>query len=92
MRFVPIKSVEQQDLQALPRVRERLGKHRTALSNEIRGLLQEYGLVLPKKIHVLKQYLQTQLGPDEGELTPQGIELLRSLQQELDQLEAQLEG
>jgi transposase len=39
MRFVPIKQVEQQDLQALHRVRERLIKTRTALVNEIRGLL-----------------------------------------------------
>jgi transposase len=41
MRFVPIKQVEQQDLQALHRVRERLMKARTALVNEIRGLLHE---------------------------------------------------
>jgi len=41
MRFVPIKNVEQQDLQALHRVRERLMGARTALVNEIRGLLAE---------------------------------------------------
>ncbi len=39
MRFVPIKQPEQQDLQALQRVRERLIKARTALVNELRGLL-----------------------------------------------------
>lgn len=39
MRFVPVKSVDQQDLQALHRVRERLMKARTALINETRGLL-----------------------------------------------------
>jgi transposase len=38
MRFVPIKRVEQRDLQALHRIRERLIKARTALVNEIRGL------------------------------------------------------
>jgi transposase len=48
MRFVPLKRVEQQDLQALHRVRERLIKARTALVNEIRGLLSEYGIVLPQ--------------------------------------------
>jgi transposase len=47
MRFVPIKQLEQQDLQALHRVQERLVKARTALVNEIRGLLSEYGIVLP---------------------------------------------
>jgi transposase len=41
MRFVPIKQLEQQDLQALHRIRARLIKARTALVNEIRGLLSE---------------------------------------------------
>jgi transposase len=41
MRLVPIKRVEQQDLQALHRIRERLIKARTALVHEIRGLLNE---------------------------------------------------
>jgi transposase len=47
MRFVAVKSVAQQDLQALHRVRERLMKARTALINETRGLLLEYGIVVP---------------------------------------------
>jgi transposase len=41
MRFVPIKEVAPQDIQALHRVRERLVTARTALVNEIRGLLAE---------------------------------------------------
>jgi transposase len=92
MRFVPMKSVEQQDIQALHRVRDRLVKNRTALSNEMRGVLQEYGIVLPKTIAALKRYLRTQLEETDGELTGHGVELLRSLQQELDQLEAHIEG
>jgi transposase len=48
MRFVPIKRIEPQDLQALHRVRERLIKARTALVKEIRGLLHEYGMVKPR--------------------------------------------
>ena len=47
MHFVPIKTVAQQDIQALHRVRERLVGARTALINEMRGLLAEYGIVLP---------------------------------------------
>jgi transposase len=47
MRFVPIKSKAQQDLQALHRVREQLLKSRTALVNQVRGLLGEHGLVAP---------------------------------------------
>lgn len=48
MRFVPVKSTEQQDLQSLHRARERLIGLRTALINHSRGLLAEYGIVLPQ--------------------------------------------
>lgn len=48
MRFVPVKNIAQQDLQSLHRVRERLVGQRTALINHSRGLLAEYGIVLPQ--------------------------------------------
>jgi len=48
MRFVPIKTVEQEDIQGLHRSRPLLMKNRTALINQIRGLLGEYGLVISK--------------------------------------------
>src|SRR5580700_6734924 len=48
MRFVPIKSDDQLDLQSLHRVRERWVMRRTAVVNQIRGLLLERGLTLPK--------------------------------------------
>jgi transposase len=48
MRFVPIKELAQQDFQALHRVRERLVKARTALINEMRGLRNKDGIVLPQ--------------------------------------------
>ena len=47
MRFVSIKTVEQADLQAVHRTRSLFVKHRTAVINQIRGLLAEYGLVIP---------------------------------------------
>ena len=50
MRFVPIKDVDQQDIQALHRVRERLRGERTALVNAVHGLMQEYGIVMPKGV------------------------------------------
>lgn len=43
MRFVPVKSTDQQDLQSLHRIRERLIVQRTSLINHTRGLLAEYG-------------------------------------------------
>ena len=46
MRFVPVKSTEQQDLQSLHRTRDRIVCARTALINHIRGLLGEYGVIL----------------------------------------------
>jgi len=55
--FVPVKTLEQQDLQSLQRIRERLMKHRTATGNQLRGLLAEYGIVLPKGL----RYLRTQV-------------------------------
>lgn len=45
---VPIKSIEQQDIQSLHRIRERYIAHRTGLMNQARGLLAEYGLVAPQ--------------------------------------------
>ncbi|MDH5803363.1 MAG: IS110 family transposase [Gammaproteobacteria bacterium] len=54
--FVPVKTLEQQDIQSLQRIRERLMKHRTATSNQLRGLMAEYGIVLPKGLsHLRKQ-------------------------------------
>jgi transposase len=44
---VPIKSVEQQDIQSLHRIRERYVAQRTGLINQTRGLLSEYGIVAP---------------------------------------------
>ncbi len=43
--FVPVKSIEQQDIQALHRIRQRKVRDRTALVNQIRGLLSEYGII-----------------------------------------------
>jgi hypothetical protein len=48
MRFVPVKTIDQQDLHVLHRARERVVLHRTSLINQARGLLAEYGIVLPK--------------------------------------------
>src|SRR5678815_4337103 len=56
MRFVPIKSVEQQAVLALHRVRQGLVKARTAQANQIRSLLGEFGLVMPAGIsHIAKR-------------------------------------
>jgi transposase len=57
MRFVAVKSPAQQDVQALHRVRQQLVKEQTALSNQVRGLLAEYGLVIPQGSAALRRAL-----------------------------------
>lgn len=79
MRFVQIKSVEQQDLQALHRIREQLISNRTALANQVRGLLSEYGIVLPQEIQNIRKLLPTISDDTTNELT----DFSRSLFQEL---------
>jgi transposase len=56
-KFVPLKSTRQLELQALHRVRSRLVRERTALANEIRGLLYEHGIIFPKGVDSLPIHL-----------------------------------
>jgi transposase len=53
--FVLVKTISQQGIQSLHRIRERAAKSRTAVANQMRGLLSEYGIVLPKKMSVLRK-------------------------------------
>ena len=53
MRFVPIKSIERQDIQNLHRQRELIKKSRKALVSQVRGLLAEYGIVINKGVAAL---------------------------------------
>ena len=89
MRFVPAKSVEQQDIQCLHRVRSRLVGTRTQLANQVRGLLMEYGIVLPQQIQNLRRGLPAILEAD-NELTPFTRRLLASLYDELVELDQKL--
>ena len=90
MRFVPIKEVAQQDLQALHRIRERLVKARTALINEMRGLLGEYGIALPKGIAQFRQALLSTLAQEQAKLTELGRNVFRQLHEEWLALEQRL--
>lgn len=83
MRFVPIKSVEQQDIQNFHRQRERLKKERTALANQVRGLLGEYGLVINKGVAAVRKTLPDALEDAENGLTPYARELFADLLEEL---------
>lgn len=90
MRFVALKGIEQQDLQGLHRVRERLIKQRTQLINQTHGLLQEYGLVSGRGQRALKQTLWRVLEDAQNELTPMMRALLAEQMTELAQLNARI--
>jgi transposase len=91
MRFVPIKTEEQLDLQALRRVRERWVMRRTAVVNQIRSLLLERGLTLPKGRRYVDQQLPRILEDAELGLSGSFRVLLAQLKLELDQLGARIE-
>ncbi len=90
MRFVPIKDVEQQDIQALHRIRERLIGERTALVNEVHGLMNEYGIVIPNGVPKFRQAVVDKLESEKDKLTPLSQELFWKLLEEFAALEQQI--
>jgi transposase len=90
MRFVPVKSVQQQDIQAIHRVRASLVEQRSAKSNQIRGLVAEYGLVAPRELLHLRRALPRWLEDDGNGLTMSFRQLLHGLQKELFELDERI--
>lgn len=87
-RFVATKSPGEQDLQALHRLRRGLLRERTALSNRIRGLLAEYGLVMSKGLSCLRRRLPELLEDADNGLSRLMRELLADAQDQLRWLDA----
>jgi len=87
MRFVPIKGVEQQDIQSLHRARSLAVSHRTAQANQMRGLLMEYGVVITKSIAALRKAVPEILEDADNALTPMFRELLCGLWEEMLRLD-----
>ena len=99
MRFVPIKNVEQQSVLSLHRVRQGFVKARTAQANQIRGLLGEYGLVVPQGIAYIAQRVPALIEDAENELPgsfrlliQRLLEHLKALQQQVDEIETQIKA
>lgn len=90
MRFVEIKTIEQQDIQALHRIRQSLVKSRTALSNQIRGLLAEYGIVVGKGLSQVRKRIPEILEDGENGLTAQFRRWLRQQLEAFYGLDAQI--
>jgi transposase len=83
MRFVAIKTVEQQDIQAVHRVRANLADQRKATANQIRGLTSEYGLVAPQELVHLRAAIPCWLEDNDNGLSERFRRLLRGLWQDL---------
>lgn len=92
IHFVEIKTIEQQDMQALYRMRQRCLKERTALCNQARGLLAEYGIVLPKGISFIRSRLPTILEDAENGLSVLFRRLLAHSYQQLKELDAHIDS
>jgi len=90
MRFVPIKSIEQQDVQNFHRQRELIKKERTALVNQTRGLLAEYGVVIHQGVSAVRCQLPLIIEDAENGLTSLSRELFSELLDELRLLDARL--
>jgi transposase len=90
MRFVPVKSVEQQDILALHRVRSGLVKERTAKVNQLRGLLGECGIVIGQGLAQVRKRLPEILEDGENGLSSMGRELFADLQRQVLELDRQV--
>jgi transposase len=91
MRFVAVKTIAQQDIQAIHRVRSELVSHRTAKVNQIRGLLAEYGLAVGRRVEVLRTALPLLFEDAENGLTLDFRMLLDELRQDLINLDERVE-
>lgn len=99
MRFVPIKTIDQQAVLSLHRARQGFIKARTAQANQIRGLLAEYGLVIPQGISYIRQRVPALVENAANDLPgmfrvliDRLLEHLKMLDQQVDEIEAQIKA
>ena len=92
MRFVPTKSVDQLDLQALHRVRARLVSQRTATVNQIRAFLLERGIAVRQGLRFLRQVLPDILANRADALTPRMVHMIEGLATDLHPLDERLDA
>jgi transposase len=92
MRFVPIKTDDQLDLQALHRVRDRLVSRRTSVINQVRAFLLERGITFRQGRVYLRKHIPELLGDAEQKLSPRMRQLVDRLWQEWKALEEQIEA
>jgi len=83
MRFVPHKSPEQTDIQCVHRIRQGFVRSRTALVNQIRGLLGEYGMIMPQGVRYVRKHVPELIADTTNELSPLMRRNLTSLYESL---------
>lgn len=90
MRFVPVKSVEQQAVLSLHRIRSTVVAERTAQINQIRGLLSEFGLIMPKGRYPAQHHIPDILEDAENGLPSLARRLLHDIYQRIQTLNQQI--
>jgi transposase len=92
MRFVPIKTVEQQAVLTVHRARELLVSERTAVANQIRGLLLEDGVAIAPGLQRLRRELPPVLEAEDERLPTLARTVIRELQARLQELDERITG
>lgn len=91
MRYVSVKTVEQQAILSVHRARQGFVKARTAQSNQIRGLLSEFGIVIPQGIRSIMNQMPEILEDGENGLPGMMRTLLERLTENLKEMNRQVE-
>ena len=92
MRFVPLKSEAQLDLQVIHRVRQRLVRRRTSLINQLRAVLLERGITVPQRRRVLEKRLLGILADEQNGLSPRIRHLLEDMRAEWRELDVRIDA
>src|SRR5512144_1024516 len=92
MQFVATKTADQLDLQALHRVRERLVRQRTGISNQIRAFLLERGIAVRQGIRFLRAELPRILAAPPDVLSPRMVRVIEGLASDWHRLDERIEG
>ena len=97
LRFVPVKPQEKQDLQTLQRIRRHYITERTALSNQVRGLLSEYGIVIPlgrrnviAELPYILEDANNELSVPIRSVFSEQLKQLKNINQHVDNLDKQI--
>jgi len=90
MRFVPVKSEAQLEMQSLHRARERLVAERTALINQLRSILLERGIIVPKGRRKLERILPDVLAEEASTLSSRMRQLVGDLREEWQALDGRI--